>query len=75
MKAAPGSPLAKARMAAHACFDLKWKNGELSRSEAYSWLADQLGIKKSECHMINFDIQTCSLVITICSEIENNGKK
>lgn len=38
----------------------------MSRGDAYQWLADQLGIPKSECHMVYFDEDTCDRVRRIC---------
>lgn len=61
-KAEPGSPLAKARMAAHDAFDALWKSGQMSRSEAYRWLAEQLGVSREDCHMVLFDEATCARV-------------
>lgn len=64
--AEPGSELAKARVQAHAAFDTKWKSGAMSRSNAYSWLARQMGLPKHECHMLQFSIEQCERVIAIC---------
>lgn len=66
MSAEPGSALARARQAAHRAFDPKWQAGRMSRSQAYNWLSQKLGIRKHECHMIQFDIPTCERVIAIC---------
>lgn len=66
MKAAPGSPLAAARMRAHAAFDPSWQSGLMTRSQAYNWLSQKLGIPKSECHMLLFDIAMCNLVVETC---------
>lgn len=65
-RAEPGSPLARARMAAHDAFDPLWQEGYMSRSDAYSWLAGELGIQKSDCHMVNFDEDTCLRVRSLC---------
>ena len=67
-RAEPGSPLAKARIAAHGAFDVLWQSGSMSRGEAYQWLADQLGIPKHECHMVYFDEVTCDRVRRICDQ-------
>lgn len=64
--AVPGSALAQARQAAHAAFDPKWQRGRMTRSQAYMWLAVRLGISKTECHILNFDIAKCERVIEIC---------
>lgn len=65
--AEPGSDLARARCRAHAAFDPIWKSGEMSRSAAYRWLAQQLGIPEAQCHMIQFDIETCDRVTDLCN--------
>ncbi len=65
-KAEPGSSLAKARIAAHSAFDVLWQNEYMTRSEAYEWLADQLGIPKQDCHMLYFDEETCIGVAQLC---------
>lgn len=66
-KSAPrGSKLAAARIAAHSAFDnATWKSGRMTRSAAYRDLARRLGMSKAECHIINFDIETCEQVIQI----------
>lgn len=61
-RAEPGSPLAKARMRAHDAFDALWKGGTMSRSEAYRWLAGELGVRNEDCHMVLFDEATCERV-------------
>lgn len=65
--AQPGSPLARARCQAHAAFDPKWQSGSMTRTEAYAWLAKELGISKKACHMLNFDMEMCLRVVSICT--------
>ena len=60
--------LRQARMAAHAAFDPIWqyaRHGE--RKRAYTWLASQLGIALADCHIGEFDLDTCRRVISICA--------
>lgn len=66
MKAAPGSELARARIAAHAAFDPLWQSGKLSRGVAYEWLASELGIPVTACHMVLMDVAMCGRVVAIC---------
>lgn len=54
--------LRKAKVKAHNCFDDIWKDGHMKRGEAYSWLADKLGIKKSDCHIGMFSVEQCESV-------------
>lgn len=67
MKAAPGSELARARIAAHAAFDPLWQSGAMSRRAAYDWLAIQLHLPVSACHMVLMDVDMCRRVVAICS--------
>lgn len=53
-------------MAAHEAFDPIWRSGAMSRSRAYQWLADRLGIDREDCHMLNFDETTCLRVVAEC---------
>lgn len=67
-RAEPGSPLAKARIAAHAAFDPLWQDDQfgMTRGEAYTWLAAQLGVSKQECHMLYFNAEMCRRVEGVC---------
>lgn len=58
---------------AHKYFDPLWKkkiqqgNGKkYSRDAAYRWLANELGIKVSNCHIGMFDVVDCKKVVEIC---------
>lgn len=44
-----------ARMRAHAAFDPIWKNGHMSRSNAYEIMAMALGYELSDCHISMMD--------------------
>ena len=57
--------LRAAKSAAHAAFDPLWREGAMSRSSAYAWLARQLGISAPKCHIGMFDVQTCQRVVDI----------
>ena len=50
-------------MAAHAAFDPVWKSGRMARSEAYSWLSKQLGIRPEDTHIGMFDVEMCNQVV------------
>lgn len=64
--AEPGSALAKARMAAHHAFDIHWKWGGLTRSEAYARLAVKMNMSAAQCHIGMFDEVQCRQVVAIC---------
>lgn len=53
---------------AHRSFDQLWKNGTMSRGDAYSWLAAKLGINKRDCHIGLFDIDMCRKVVAVCNQ-------
>jgi hypothetical protein len=61
-----GPETRKARSAAHAAFDPLWKGGGLSRSEAYKWLADQLGQAPGKTHISWMDAATARRVVDAC---------
>lgn len=58
--------LRQAKQAAHREFDPMWIGGNLKRSQAYGWLAEQLGIKKTSCHIGEFDVAMCARVVEVC---------
>lgn len=60
--------LRRAKQAAHAEFDPIWMSKEMSRSHAYKWLADQLGVGSKKCHIGMFDVSTCERVVAVCRE-------
>ncbi len=55
--------LRRAKMDAHAALDPLWRSGELTRSQAYEWLAGALGINSEECHIGMFDLEQCGAVV------------
>lgn len=57
------SALRKLKQDAHAVFDPLWRSGEMTRTEAYTWLADALGIAPQNCHIGMFDVDGCEAVI------------
>lgn len=57
----------RARSAAHAAFDPIWKSKKMSRSKAYKWLADQMGIEVKKCHISWFNSDECRQVIDVCN--------
>ena len=59
------------RKLAHAEFDTLWQSNKISRSAAYSWLANRLGINKEECHIGMFDKNQCQ---DVCELIENYNR-
>lgn len=55
--------LRAAKMLAHKAFDVIWKTGYMSRSEAYKWLGEKLDLPKKYVHIGYFGIDTCTRVV------------
>ena len=54
----------EARKRAKTAFNALWQQGGMSRREAYSWLASELGISNvNECHIGWFDVEQCNEVV------------
>ncbi len=54
------------KMKAHAAFDPIWKEGDISRSRAYAWLAGGMNIDQDKCHIGMFDVEQCMEVVRLC---------
>jgi hypothetical protein len=61
--------LRQAKQAAHAAFDPLWKAQGMTRRDAYSWLARQLGIRFDDCHIGMFDVDQCNNVVSLSLEL------
>lgn len=57
-----GSPLRRARAEAHQAFDRIWKEGHLTRTDAYRWLALEMGLPVGDCHMGMMTSKECERV-------------
>jgi hypothetical protein len=64
--------LREAKMAAHKAFDPVWKDGGMSRREAYQWLASQLDIPEEFCHIGMFDKEICEDVAEKLFDMRRN---
>jgi hypothetical protein len=51
------------RLLAHARFDLLWKDGVMSRSDAYQWMQEAMGMTKEEAHIGNFGVEECERLV------------
>jgi|TARA_R110000737_G_scaffold265049_1_gene272816 hypothetical protein len=58
--------LSRARIDAHNAFDIFWQFGDMTRSQAYGWLASKMSLAKVDCHIGEFDKRECAWVIEIC---------
>lgn len=57
--------LRKARHEAHKVFDQIWRKRLLTRTEAYYWLAVQMGWPRGDCHMGMMTAAECAKVIEL----------
>lgn len=57
--------LRELRKKAHECFDPLWKNKTYSRSSAYKWLSEKLGIPVGKTHIAMFNKEQCKKVIAL----------
>ena len=64
--------LRRAKQRAHAVFDPFWKSRDMKRTEAYAWLAEQMGVSAANCHIGMFDVDGCRAVVAV---VENYGRE
>lgn len=55
---------------AHLVFDPIWKQGHVSRKEAYCILAEELSIPYEQCHIGMFDVEMCRKAVTVMPDIK-----
>lgn len=57
----------EARKRCKPAFEALWRDGSMSRTQAYEWLAQRLEIPVRECHFGWFDVDRCQQAQKICS--------
>lgn len=80
MGSASNAATRAARRRAHTSFDAlwqqppagegPWQSRDKRRRSAYRWLALELGITASECHISMFDEATCARVEALCAGVD-----
>lgn len=50
---------------AHALFDPLWKSKKMSRSEAYAYLQEIMGMTPEQAHIGKFDVEDCKKLVSI----------
>jgi len=61
----------------HALFDQLWvneKKRKKARTKAYAWLAEQLDLHPSQCHVGMFDVDTCKRAVNVCIKNQTERK-
>ena len=61
--------LRRKRIQAHAAFDRLWKEGPLTKKQAYRWLQGALGLPEDQAHIACFSHYQCDRLIAMCSQI------
>lgn len=61
--------LRRAKRTAHAAFDPIWSNGLMKRKSAYSWLAKEMKINVHDCHIGDFTVAQCELVVKLANQL------
>lgn len=59
-----------ARILAKDSFNPLWISMGLKRMEAYQWLADEMSIPLSECHIGLFDVSQCLQTVQLCEKFK-----
>lgn len=57
------------RIQAHRKFDLIWKNGIMTREEAYRWFADSFGLSLRDAHIGMCSEYRCRELIRLCNKV------
>lgn len=65
----------QARLKLHNRFDPIWRSGRKKRQAAYDWLADLLGIPRSNCHFGMFDLETCERAMKLLDDAEKDSRE
>ena len=66
--------LAMTRCMTHVIFDRLWKDGGMSRTQAYKWLAHEMNLTKQEAHIGNFTVAQC-LTVQMLAEAKITANK
>ena len=61
-----------ARIEAHGLFDQLWKNGRMSRGEAYRWLRFEMALSKKGTHISMFTLEQCRQVVDLVKTVIKN---
>lgn len=63
------------KMKVHEVFDPLWKNNGISRDKAYQKLSQLLNLRKSDCHIGMFDVETCKRAVDLIMVSQTKGDK
>jgi hypothetical protein len=63
------------RKLAHTRFDWLWKSGKKSRTKAYLWLQNVMGLTRSEAHIGKFTAEQCKEVVRLVRAREEESQR
>jgi len=58
------------RMETHQVYDAFWRRRSMTRTQAYKWLSEQMGLQEHRTHIGDFEVDQCQRVIDLCREHE-----
>lgn len=57
--------IVEARAKAHAAFDVLWRQGHMTKLEAYVWLSGALHLPREEAHIGRLNAEQCERVVVL----------
>ncbi len=66
--------LRRKRIQAHQTFDRLWKDGPMTKKQAYRWLQGALGLPEDQAHIACFSHYQCDRVIALCAAPRQSGR-
>ena len=69
-----GKELKQLRYRFHLEFDELWKNGQMERSDAYKWLAKELGVSEGAAHASTFNRKMCYSAMEAVKRFKTSAK-
>lgn len=58
------------RMETHQVYDAFWRRRDMTCTQAYKWLSEQMGLSEHRTHIGDFEVDQCQRVIDLCREHE-----
>jgi len=69
------SELRNKRIRAHRAFDEIWKNGIMTRGQAYQWMQYKFGLSRNQAHIGYFSDYMCIQLLDACEEVLQKCKR
>lgn len=62
------------RIQAHRSFDEIWKQGIMTRGQAYQWMQHKFSLTKAQAHIGYFSDYMCNELIDACQKVLRNNR-